>query len=181
MQNFLSASDSESREREEVTAPFRRLIELNTINETATKRILTIVDSLRRFARLDEAELDEVDIHEGIENTLTLLQHELKTRIEVQRDYGDIPRINCSPNQLNQAFMNLLVNAVHAIQGQGQILVKTRVQNEFATIEIRDTGIGIPDESLERIFDPGFTTKQFGVGTGLGLSIVSVVSQRLGF
>ena len=135
-------------------------MELNTINETATQRILTIVDSLRRFARLDEAELDEVDIHEGIENTLTLLQHELKTRIEVQRDYGDIPRINCFPNRLNQAFMNLLLNAVHAIQGQGQILVKTRVQNEFATIEIRDTGIGIPKENLERIFDPGFTTKR---------------------
>ena len=114
MQNTLSVSDSESRENEKLTDLFQPIMELNTINETAIKRILTIVDSLRRFARLDEAELDEVDIHEGIENTLTLLQHELKTRIEVQRDYGDIPRINCFPNHLNQAFMNLLVNAVHA-------------------------------------------------------------------
>ena len=177
MQNLLSGSDSESREREELTDLFQPIMQLNTINETATKRILTIVDSLRRFARLDEAELDEVDIHEGSENTLTLLQHELKTRIEVQRDYGDIPRINCFPNRLNQAFMNLLVNAVHAIQGQGQILVKTRFQNEFATIEIRDTGIGIPKENLERIFDPGFTTKRLGIGTGLGLSIVYQIIQ----
>ena len=177
MQNLLSDGDSESLEREELTDPVKRIMELNRINETATKRILAIVDSLRRFARLDEAELDEVDIHEGIENTLTLLQHELKTRIEVRRDYGDIPRINCFPNHLNQAFMNLLVNAVHAIQGPGQILVKTRFRNDSAVIEIRDTGTGIPEENLERIFDPGFTTKQSGVGTGLGLSIVYQIIQ----
>ena len=177
VQNLLSNRDSQSVQHEKLSRHFKQILELNTINETATARILTIVDSLRRFARLDEAELDEVDIHEGIENTLTLVRHELKTRVEVQKDYGDIPRINCFPNQLNQAFMNLLVNAAHAIQGQGQILIRTRLENEFAIIEIRDNGIGIPEENLERIFDPGFTTKQSGIGTGLGLSIVYQIIQ----
>lgn len=177
VQNILSDRDSQSAQHEELTKRFGQILELNTINETATKRILTIVDSLRRFARLDEAELDEVDIHEGIENTLTLVRHELKTRIEVQKDYGDIPRVNCFPNQLNQAFMNLLVNAAHAIQGKGQILIRTRLENECAIIEIGDTGVGIPEENLERIFDPGFTTKQSGIGTGLGLSIVYQIIQ----
>jgi len=82
-----------------------------------------------------------VDIHEGIENTLTLVWHEFKTRIEVQKDYGDIPRINYFLNRLKQAFMNLLVNAAHAIQGQGQILIGTRLENESSIIEIRDTGV----------------------------------------
>ena len=93
--------------------------ELTKVSKTAADRIVTIVGSLRRFARLDEAELDEVDLREGIENTLTLVQHELRNRVEVERDYGDIPRVKCYPNQLNQVFMNLLVNASHAIEGQG--------------------------------------------------------------
>ena len=178
VQNILSDRDSQSAQHEELTKRFGQILELNTINETATKRILTIVDSLRRFARLDEAELDEVDIHEGIENTLTLVRHELKTRIEVQKDYGDIPRVNCFPNQLNQAFMNLLVNAAHAIQGKGKILIRTRLENEFARLlRLAITGVGIPEENLERIFDPGFTTKQSGIGTGLGLSIVYQIIQ----
>jgi len=138
VQKILSDGDSQ---REDLAKHFKQILDLNIINETDTKRILTIVDSLRRFARLDEAELDEVDIHEGIENTLTLVWHEFKTRIEVQKDYGDIPRINCLLNRLKQEFMNLLVNAAHAIQGQGQILIGTRLENESSIIEIRDTGV----------------------------------------
>ena len=113
-----------------------------------------------------------MDIHEGLENTLTLVHHEIKNRIEVHRDYEDIPPIKCYPNQLNQVFMNLLVNASHAIEGVGEIFIKTHLRDGAVVIEIRDTGIGIPEEDLERIFDPGFTTKGFGIGTGLGLSIV---------
>ena len=139
---------------------------------------MTIVGSLRRFARLDEAELDEVDLREGIENTLTLVQHELRNRVEVERDYGDIPRVKCYPNQLNQVFMNLLVNASHAIEGQGSIAIKTRPQGDNVLIEFTDSGRGIPQENLKRIFDPGFTTKGSGVGTGLGLSIVYRIVQE---
>ncbi len=168
------------------TAPqhekLRRLLEivqqLSTVNRTATERIMAIVGSLRRFARLDEAELEKVDIHEGIENTLTLVQHELKHRIQVEKDYGEVPPITCYPNQLNQVFLNLLVNASHAIEGKGNISIKTRMDGNSLVIEFRDTGIGISEENRQRIFDAGFTTKGFGEGTGLGLSIVSGIVQN---
>ena len=163
---------AEVREHPELTRLFDSIEKLNAVNRTATERIVAIVISLRKFARLDEAELDEVDIHEGLENTLTLVHHEIKNRIEVHRDYEDIPPIKCYPNQLNQVFMNLLVNASHAIEGVGEIFIKTHLRDGAVVVEIRDTGIGIPEEDLERIFDPGFTTKGFGIGTGLGLSIV---------
>ncbi len=163
---------AEVREHPELTRLFESIEKLNAVNRTAAERIVAIVISLRKFARLDEAELDEVDIHEGLENTLTLVHHEIKNRIEVHRDYEDIPPIKCYPNQLNQVFMNLLVNASHAIEGVGEIFIKTHLRDGAVVIEIRDSGIGIPKEDLERIFDPGFTTKGFGIGTGLGLSIV---------
>jgi signal transduction histidine kinase len=127
--------------------------------------------SLRKFSRLDEAEIQKADIHEGIDSTLTLVHHELKNKVDVIKEYGDIPPINCYPNQLNQVFMNLIVNAAHAIEGKGHIRIKTFVDRKNLTIEISDTGKGIPPEDLKRIFDPGFTTKGVGVGTGLGLAI----------
>jgi len=163
---------SELREHPQLTRLFESIEKLNAVNRTAVERIVAIVISLRKFARLDEAELDEVDIHEGLENTLTLVHHEIKNRIEVHRDYEDIPLVKCYPNQLNQVFMNLLVNASHAIEEKGDIFIKTHLRDSTVVIEIRDTGIGIPKEDLLRIFDPGFTTKGFGIGTGLGLSIV---------
>jgi PAS domain S-box-containing protein len=145
---------------------------LNKVDETAIERIVKIVNSLRKFARLDEAEQDEVDIHEGLESTLTLVHHELKNRIEIHRDFGKLPQINCHPNQVNQVFMNILVNAAQAIEGKGDIYLRTFRQGDRAVFEIRDTGRGIAKADLQRIFDPGFTTKGAGVGTGLGLSIV---------
>jgi signal transduction histidine kinase len=140
-------------------------------NEIATERIMKIVRSLKNFARLDEAERKKVNVHEGIESTLTLLQHQLKTRIRIVKEFGDIPEIECFPNPLNQVFMNILVNAAQAIEGRGVITVKTWTQDDTLRISISDTGVGIPPENLSRIFDPGFTTKGVGVGTGLGLSI----------
>ena len=119
-----------------------------------------------------------MDLHEGIENTLTLVQHELRNRVDVEKDYGDIPRVKCYSNQLKQVFMNLLVNASHAIEGQGNIAIKTRPQGNNVLIEFTDSGRGIPQENLKRIFDPGFTTKGSGVGTGLGLSIVYRIVQE---
>ncbi len=150
---------------------------LNTHNQTAIDRIVMIVNSLRKFARLDEAELDEVDIHEGLDNTLILVQHELKNRVEVIKGYEMLPLVKCYPNQLNQVFMNLLVNASHAIEGKGKIFINTHHEDGRVLVEIRDTGKGISKEDLPRIFDPGFTTKGVGVGTGLGLSIVYQIMQ----
>jgi signal transduction histidine kinase len=132
---------------------------------------MNIVRSLKNFARLDEAERKKVNVHEGIESTLTLLQHQLKTRIRIVKQFGDIPEVECFPNRLNQVFMNILVNAAQAIEGRGVITVKTWKQDDTLRLSINDTGVGIPPEHLSRIFDPGFTTKGVGVGTGLGLSI----------
>jgi len=151
---------------------FTNIEKLNKVSETASERIVKIVKSLKTFARLDQAEMDTVDIHEGIESTLTLVHHEIKRRIEIHKDYGFIQKISCFPNQLNQVFMNILVNASQAIGEKGDIYVKTYTRDNKAIIEIKDTGKGIPEENLKRIFDPGFTTKTKGVGTGLGLSIV---------
>lgn len=156
----------------------RILIEANAITRTATDRIVGIVRSLRNFARLDEAELKEVDLHEGIESTLTLVHHEYKDRIEIKRAYGELPLVRCYPNQINQVFMNILVNAIHAIAETGTITITTRAAGDGVTVSFADTGRGIDREDLARIFDPGFTTKGVGVGTGLGLSIVYRIVQR---
>jgi two-component system NtrC family sensor kinase len=143
----------------------------NQVTTIASERITKIVKSLRTFARLDESEFQKTNIHEGIENTLTLIHHQIKNRIVVIKEYGDIPEINGYPNQLNQVFMNILVNAAQAIDEKGTITIKTRKDVSNIYIEFSDTGKGIPQEDLTKIFDPGFTTKGVGVGTGLGLAI----------
>ena len=146
-------------------------------NEIATERIMKIVRSLKNFARLDEAERKKVNIHEGIESTLSLLRHQLKNRIRIVKSFGDIPEIECYPNELNQVFMNILVNAAQAIKHRGEITVKTWREGDRVKIAISDTGVGIPPENLSKIFDPGFTTKGVGLGTGLGLSICYKIIQ----
>jgi two-component system NtrC family sensor kinase len=146
-------------------------------NEIATERIMKIVRSLKNFARLDEAERKKVNIHEGIESTLSLLRHQLKNRIRIVKCFGDIPEIECYPNELNQVFMNILVNAAQAIKHRGEITVKTWREGDRVKIAISDTGIGIPPENLSKVFDPGFTTKGVGLGTGLGLSICYKIIQ----
>lgn len=137
----------------------------------ASERIIGIVRSLRQFAGLDEAERMKADLHEGIDSTMTLLAHKLKPGIEVVREYGKLPAIECSPNRLNQVFMNLLINAIQAIGEKGTITITTRREVDDVVLEFADTGPGIRSEVVERVFDPGFTTKGVGVGLGLGLSI----------
>jgi signal transduction histidine kinase len=138
---------------------------------------MNIVRSLKNFARLDEAERKKVNIHEGIESTLSLLRHQLKNRIRIVKCFGDIPEIECYPNELNQVFMNILVNAAQAIKHRGEITVKTWREGDRVKITISDTGVGIPPENLSKVFDPGFTTKGVGLGTGLGLSICYKIIQ----
>ncbi|MGH9324220.1 MAG: two-component system sensor histidine kinase NtrB, partial [Vicinamibacteria bacterium] len=145
--------------------------EANRVIESGTLRVTGIVRRLRSFARLDEADLKKADLHEGIEDTLALIQHELKHNIVVRREYGDVPRIACYPGRMNQVFLNLLNNARQAIPEKGEITIRTFVRGDRLHIAVSDTGSGIPPEHLRKIFDPGFTTKGVGVGTGLGLSI----------
>lgn len=146
----------------------------------ASERIVEVVRSLKNFSRLDEAERKEADLHEGIDTTLTLLRHELKHGIKVVKNYSDLPKVDCLPNQLNQVFMNILVNAVHAMEGKGTITITTENSGDAVTIKFADTGKGIPKQNLQRIFDPGFTSKGVGVGTGLGLSISYQIIEKHG-
>jgi signal transduction histidine kinase len=132
---------------------------------------MRIVRDLRNFARLDEADFKEVNLNENIDSTLSLLQHELRDRIQVVKELSELPLVPCYPNRLNQVFMNLLLNAIQSITGKGEIRIQTRVEGPQVRVAIADSGSGIKAENLEKIFDPGFTTKGVGVGTGLGLSI----------
>jgi signal transduction histidine kinase len=148
------------------------------VSQEACRRIAEIVRSLRNFSRLDEAEHKPADLHEGLDSTLTLIAHLTKNRITVRREYGQLPQVPCHANQLNQVFLNILINAVQAIAGEGEITIRTRQEatagpssTPAAVVEISDTGCGIAPENLQKIFDPGFTTKGVGVGTGLGLAI----------
>ncbi len=134
-------------------------------------RVKEIVETLRNFSRVDEAERKEVNLHDGLEATLRMLNNEMKGRIQVHKDYGEIPPVVCNPGQINQVFMNILLNAVQAIRDRGNIWITTRRKNRGVEITIRDDGVGIPRDKLGKIFDPFFTTKPVGKGTGLGLSI----------
>lgn len=149
----------------------------NRVIVTACERVSNIVKRLRSFARLDEAELKKVNIHDGLEDTLVLIHHELKHAIKVNKEYGDIPQIAVFPGRLNQVFLNILNNARQAIKDTGEITIRTYMKNGKVHIGITDTGAGIPSENIERLFDPGFTTKGVGVGTGLGLSICYQIIQ----
>ena len=160
---------------------FEAIDSSNKVIKSGTERVGGIVRRLRSFARLDEAELKTVDIHEGLEDTLTLVNHQIKNRIEVIKNYGQLPKISCYPGKLNQVFLNLLNNAHQAIAGKGTINITTSIDESNVYIEIKDTGSGIPKENLSQIFDPGFTTKGVGVGTGLGLSICyQIISDHKG-
>jgi signal transduction histidine kinase len=143
----------------------------NDIITMASERITEIIKSLRRFAGPEETEFQEADIHEELESTLILLYHGLKERIEVIKEFGDIPKIHCYPNQLNQVFMNIIANSLQAIDDKGYIKIKTSKSNDKIMIKISDNGRGIRKEDLKNIFEPGFTTKGVEAGTGIGLSI----------
>jgi two-component system, NtrC family, sensor kinase len=137
-----------------------------------TDRIRKIIADLRDFARPGEPEHQLTDINQGLDAAINLVSSELKNKAELIKEYGDLPRINCCSRQINQVFINLLVNAAQAIETHGIIRVRTRVRGKNVEVHISDTGQGIPEQNLSRIFDPFFTTRAVGEGTGLGLSMV---------
>jgi PAS domain S-box-containing protein len=178
LKNTIHAQfDEERLKQTSLAATLNMIDDSNSTIKSGTKRVTNIVKRLRSFARLDEAELKTVDIHEGLEDTLTLIHHEIKHDITVRKNYGDVPLIACFPGQLNQVFLNLLVNARQAIKGKGEITIATYTSAKKVFIRIADTGSGISKENLSKIFDPGFTTKGVGVGTGLGLAICYKIMQ----
>ena len=152
------------------------LNEINCIDKEAIGRINSLVISLRKFVRLDEADLQDADINNEIDLTLDLIRHETKNRIEIIKKYGNIPPIKCYPNMLNQVFMNILVNATQAIDSEGTITIDTNFENNNLIVKIKDDGCGIKEP--EKIFFAGYTTKGVGVGTGLGLAISQKIIEK---
>lgn len=145
------------------------------------ERIQDIVQNLRLFSRLDEAEYKQINLSEGIDSTIRLLSgYYMSGRIVLHREYGELPPVGCYAGQLNQVWMNLLKNAAQSIANRGEVFISSGLEDEWVVVRIRDTGGGIPKEQLQRIFDPFFTTKPVGEGTGLGLSISYGIIERHG-
>ncbi len=134
-------------------------------------RVTRIVQDLKDFSHVDESSQQEADLNAGIESTLNVVWNEIKYKAEVDRQLGEVPPVHCVPAQINQVFMNILVNAAQAIETRGTITLRSGTQNDYAWFEIEDTGKGMPEDVRKRIFEPFFTTKPVGKGTGLGLSI----------
>ena len=149
---------------------------INKIDKEAIKRINGIVQSLKRFVRLDEADLQSADINNELDLTLELIKHETKNKIEIVKNYGNIPKIKCYPNMLNQVFMNILINACQSIKEQGTITITTKFENNMLIVKIKDTGTGIDENIKDKMFTAGITTKK--VGTGLGLAISQKIVQK---
>lgn len=146
--------------------------------ETGANRIKRIVQDLRNFSRLDEAELKVINIHDSLDTTLNLLGHLYEKRITVHKEYGQIPDLECYAGQLNQVFMNILANAAQAIRVKGTITVDTKALGDKIEIRLGDSGRGMPEDVRKRIFEPFYTTKDVGEGTGLGLSITYSIIQK---
>ena len=169
----LSKGTSEARSKDgkaiaTILPDLQNLIE-DTVRGSQT--VKNLVDNLRRFSHLDQAQWKEFDIHEGLESSLMILNPELKHRIKVEKNYQVKQKIECNPGQINQVFLNILSNAAQAIQDEGTISIATLNDQTNIYIKIRDSGSGISNKILDKIFDPFFTTKDVGKGTGLGLSI----------
>lgn len=135
------------------------------------ERVKSIVQNLKGFSRADDSQCQLTDLKDCIESTINIVWNELKYKVTLKREYGELPPIPCYPQQINQVIMNLLVNAAHAIDTQGEITVRTWRDGETACLAVSDTGCGIAEQHRARIFEPFFTTKEVGKGTGLGLSI----------
>jgi len=143
-----------------------------------TQRIKNIVNDLKRFAHPGEDKVQDTDINAGLVSTLNITNNELKYKADIITDFGDLPIISANPQQLNQVFVNILVNAAQAIEERGKIRIQTRSLGDRVEIRFSDTGCGISEEDLDKIFDPFFTTKEVGKGTGMGMNIVYNIIQN---
>ncbi len=168
--------------RQEIDLEFLREDVVTLIAESidGTTRVKQIVQDLRDFSRTGEVDWEWADLHAGLDSTLNVVKNEIKYKAELVREYGQLPRVECLPSQLNQVFMNLMVNAAQAIPEHGTITIRTGHVDDRVWISVTDTGCGIPPENLAKIFDPFFTTKPVGKGTGLGLSLSYGIVEKHG-
>jgi two-component system NtrC family sensor kinase len=152
------------------------------VNESldGANRVRRIVQDLKSFSRVDQVECCRTNLNEALETTINIAWNELKYVATLERNFAEIPDIVCYPQQLNQVFLNLLVNAAQAIEKQGNVVVSTWCDTDFVYVSIADTGKGMPDEVRLHVFEPFFTTKEAGKGTGLGLSISADIVRKHG-
>lgn len=167
----LAARVAQVREQADLAFLQGDIVELVSESMDGLKRVRDIVQALKDFSHVGETDWQIASLHAGLDSTLNIVSNELKYKARIDKQYGDLPPINCLASQLNQVFMNLLVNAGQAISGEGVISIRTGHADGWVWVEIGDTGAGIAPEHLHRIFEPFFTTKAVGSGTGLGLSL----------
>ena len=153
---------------------------LAEVDQAACERISGVIRTVKRLARGDDAERAAADINELLRESLSLVQYEYRGRITVETDFGELPRVECYPQLLSQVFVNLLINAGQAIEGEGRVAMRTYAAGDDVHVRISDTGRGIDPADQPRVFTPGFTTKPAGVGTGLGLAITKEAVERHG-
>ncbi len=178
LKKSLEQASPEAAENQRIQRTFNYIDEATKVIGSGSSRTLEIVRRVQKFARKDECARVMTDLHAELEDTLLLLNHHLKNRINIERDFGEIPRVSCNVGQINQVLLNVLVNAAQAMEEEGTITITTRLEGDEVHVVIRDTGQGIPAENLPRLFDPGFTTKQVGSGTGLGLAICTQIVEE---
>lgn len=156
------------------------VVKLITESIDGAARVRRIVQDLRDFSRIDSVEWQWADLHAGLESTLNVVCNEIKYKADVVREFGTLPLVECMPSQLNQVFLNLLVNAAQSITEHGTITLRSGCIDDSVWISVSDTGQGIPPELITKIFDPFFTTKPIGKGTGLGLSVSYGIIEKHG-
>lgn len=149
-------------------------------SEEGLSRVIGIISDLKDFSHIEQAEFTLADLHQGLQSTLNIVNNEIKYKAEVVKDFGQLPHIECMPAQLNQVFMNLLVNAAHAIEAKGTVTISTGTEGNWVWVAVKDTGKGIKPEQRAQIFEPFFTTKPKGQGTGLGLSLSQSIVDKHG-
>jgi len=192
-EKFVQVIDAQSQELKNVNAEhqaeeLKKQLQLDFVIEDTrdlitetldgAKRVSDIVQNLKTFSRMDEAQYKAADINEILESTIKVIWNELKYKAQVIKDYGELTSTQCYPQELSQVFMNILMNAAHAIQETGEITVKTWQESDTLYVTVSDTGQGIPAENIAHLFEPFFTTKDVGKGTGLGLSITHDIIQK---
>ena len=154
--------------------------ELLTDSVDGLKQMSSLVTNLKGFARVDRDGMDSIDLNDSIRSSLTIASHQLRDRITVETEFGQLPQIKCMPSQINQVFLNLITNAAQAMGEEGLLRIRSVAKKDGVEVSVTDNGSGIPENVLPNIFDPFFTTKKVGEGTGLGLSIVHKIIQGHG-
>ncbi len=174
----LLESINRTKERIDIDYIKADLPDLVRESQEGAERVRRIVQDLKEFSYVNEAEWQLADLHQGLNSTLNIVCNEIKYKAEVHKEYGDLPQVECIASQINQVFMNLLVNAAQAIEKQGIITLRTDHNESEVWIEVSDTGEGIAEDKLKHIFEPFYTTKPVGVGTGLGLSLSYTIIKK---